>query len=96
MVTLDGKATVTTANSISTGGAQYVTVQSVSAYGVLSELASSGTPSGVSQLTTGVEVVGRQYFTPDGRRVNRLQHGLNIVRATMADGTTQTTKVVAK
>lgn len=96
MVTLDGEATVTTANSISTGGAQYVTVQSVSAYGVLSELASSGTPSGVSQLTTGVEVVGRQYFTPDGRRVNRLQHGLNIVRATMADGTTQTTKVVAK
>lgn len=96
MVTLDGKATVITANSISTGGAQYVTVQSVSAYGVLSELASSGTPSGVSQLTTGVEVVDRQYFTPDGRRVNRLQHGLNIVRATMADGTTQTTKVVAK
>lgn len=96
MVTLDGKATVTTANSISTGGAQYVTVQSVSAYGVLSELASSGTPSGVSQLTTGIEVVGRQYFTPDGRRVNRLQHGLNIVRATMADGTSQTTKVVAK
>lgn len=96
LVTLDGKATITTSNSISTGGAQYVTVQSVSAYGVLSELASSGTPSGVSQLTTGVEVVGRQYFTPDGRRVSRLQHGLNIIRETLANGTSRTVTVVAK
>ena len=96
MVTLDGKAAITTSNSINTNGAKYVTVQSVSEYGVLSELASSGTPSGVSQLSTDVKVLGRQYFTPDGRRVSRMQHGVNIIRETMADGTARTITVVAK
>ena len=96
LVTLDGKATITTSNSISTGGAQYVTVQSVSASGVLSELASSGTPTGISHPTSGAEVVGRQYFTTDGRRVSRLQHGINIIRETLADGTSRTVTVVAK
>lgn len=96
LVTLDGKATITTSSSISTGGAQYITVQSISEYGVLSELASSGTPSGVSQLSTDIKVVGRQYFTPDGRRVSRLQHGVNIIRETLADGTSRTVTVVAK
>lgn len=96
MVTLDGKATITMSNSINTGGAQYVTVQSVSAYGVLSELAASGTPTGISSLTSGAEVVGRQYYTADGRRVNRLQHGVNIIRETLANGTTRTITVVAK
>ena len=96
MVTLDGKATITTSNSINTGGAQYVTVQSVSAYGVLSELAASGTPTSISNLTSAAEVVGRQYYTADGRRVSRLQHGVNIIRETLANGTTRTITVVAK
>lgn len=42
------------------------------------------------------EVVARQYFTADGRQVQRLQHGLNIIRETLSDGTTRTVKVVAK
>lgn len=42
------------------------------------------------------EVVGRQYFTIDGRQVQHLQHGLNIVRETLADGSVRTTKVIAK
>lgn len=96
MVTLDGKAVITTDNSISTGGAKLVTVQAVSAYGVLGERASSDTSTGISQPTTGVQVVSRQYFTADGKQVQRLQHGVNIVRETLADGTVQTLKIVAK
>ena len=42
------------------------------------------------------EVVARQYFTADGRQVQRLQHGLNIIRETLSDGTTRIVKVVAK
>ena len=42
------------------------------------------------------EVVARQYFTADGRQVSRLQHGLNIIRETMADGSVRTMKVMVK
>lgn len=42
------------------------------------------------------EVVHRQYFTLDGRQVGTLQRGLNIVRETMADGTTRIIKVMTK
>ena len=92
LVIADGVATVTT--STSTTGSN-VTVQCVSAYGVTGELASSANPTGISQTKAG-EVVARQYFTADGRQVQRLQHGLNIIRETLSDGTTRTVKVVAK
>lgn len=42
------------------------------------------------------EIVARQYFTIDGRQVSRLQHGMTIVRETMADGSTRTVKVMSK
>ena len=42
------------------------------------------------------EVVHRQIFTLDGRQVGTLQRGLNIVRETMADGTTRIIKVMTK
>ena len=42
------------------------------------------------------EVVHRQIFTLDGRQVGTLQRGLNIVRDTMADGTTRIIKVMTK
>lgn len=93
LVVADGVATITTATS--TTGSQ-VTVRAISAYGVLSEAASSANPSTVAPLKAGAQVVGRQYFTADGRQTARLQHGLNIIRETLADGTTRTTKVVAK
>ncbi len=41
-------------------------------------------------------VVSRQYFTLDGRQVNSVQPGLNIIREHYADGTTRTLKVVVK
>ena len=42
------------------------------------------------------EVAHRQIFTLDGRQVGTLQRGLNIVRETMADGTTRIIKVMTK
>lgn len=42
------------------------------------------------------EVVHRQIFTLDGRQVGTLQRGLNIVRETMADGSTRIIKVMTK
>jgi hypothetical protein len=93
LVIADGVATVTT-NTSTTGS--NVTVQCVSAYGVTGELASSANPTGISQTKAGIGVVARQYFTADGRQVQRLQHGLNIIRETLSDGTTRTVKVVAK
>lgn len=42
------------------------------------------------------EVVHRQIFTLYGRQVGTLQRGLNIVRETMADGTTRIIKVMTK
>ena len=38
----------------------------------------------------------RQYFTADGRQVNRLQHGVTIIRETLTDNTTRTVKVISK
>lgn len=95
LVIVDGVASITTDTSINSGG-KLVTVQCVSAYGVSGEKASSDNPSGISVSTTNAAVVSRQYFTPDGRQVQRLQHGLNIIRETFADGTIRTTKIMAK
>ena len=89
LVIADGVATVTT--STSTTGSN-VTVQCVSAYGVTGELASSANPTGISQTKAGIGVVARQYFTA----VQRLQHGLNVIREQLSDGTQRTVKVVAK
>ena len=95
LVIADGVATMTTDTSRADDG-KLVTVQCVSAYGVVGEMASSDHPTGISQSKSCVQVVRRQYYTTDGRLVNRLQHGLNIIRETMADGTVRTTKIMAK
>lgn len=95
LVIADGVATMTTDTSRADDG-KLVTVQCVSAYGVVGEMASSDHPTGISQSKSCVQVVRRQYYTTDGRLVNRLQHGLNIIRETMADGRVRTTKIMAK
>lgn len=95
LVIADGVATMTTDTSRADDG-KLVTVQCVSAYGVVGEMASSDHPTGISQSKSCVQVVRRQYYTTDGRLVNRLQHGLNIIRETLSDGTTKTTKIMAK
>ena len=93
LVVADGVASITTSTS-ATGSV--VTVQPISAYGVCGEMASSANPTGISVSKSDVQVVARQYFTPDGRQVSRLQHGLTVIREMLADGTTRTMKVVAK
>ncbi|MBQ2210290.1 MAG: hypothetical protein II404_10045 [Prevotella sp.] len=95
LVIVDGVASITTDTSVNSGG-KLVTVQCVSAYGVAGEIASSADPTAISHSRSDVQVVSRQYFTPDGRQVHRLQHGLNIIRETLADGTLRTTKIMAK
>ncbi len=92
LVVADGVATITT-NTSATGS--YVTVRAISAYGVCGEMASSDSPSGIALPTSSAQVARREYFTPDGRQVSRLQHGLTIIRETLADGTTRSTKVVS-
>ena len=75
------------------------TVRAFSRYGVLSEPVRFDQTTGISdatRLNNKYKIMKRDYFTPDGRQVNRLQHGMTIVRETMSDGTTRTTKVVAK
>lgn len=93
LVVADGVPAITT-NTSATGS--YVTVQAISAYGVCGEMASSDSPSAISLPSVSASVVSRQFFTSDGRLVSRLHHGVNIVRELLADGTTRTTKVVAK
>jgi len=95
LVIVDGKAEITTATSRANDG-KLVTVQAISEYGVVSEIASSDHPTGIRQTKAGVEVTRRQYFTADGRQTNRLQHGLTIIRETLSDGTQHTTKVMSK
>ena len=73
-----------------------ITVRAFSRYGVLSEPAYFDQTTGIRATTTNAEVVSRQFYTADGRQVNRLQHGVTIVRETLSDGTTRTTKITAK
>ena len=95
LVIVDGVATITTATSRPNDGKEVV-VHAISAYGVLSEMATSSSPTAITPLPQGIAVASRQYFTADGRQVARLQHGLNIIRETYSDGTTRTVKVVIK
>jgi hypothetical protein len=73
-----------------------ITVRAFSRYGVLSEPAYFDQTTGIRATTTNAEVVSRQFYTADGRQVNRLQHGVTIVREMLSDGTTRTTKIMAK
>ena len=95
MVTVDGVATITTETSRANDG-KTVTVKAMSNFGVLSEEASSKNPTGIQAPKTTSNVKRRTYFTADGRQQQRLQHGLNIIREQLSDGSQRTVKVVAK
>ena len=52
---------------------------------------------GINNLqASAAQVVSLQFFTPDGRQVSRLQHGMNIIRESLSDGTTRTVKLAAR
>lgn len=95
LVIVDGKAEITTATSRANEG-KTVTIQAISDFGVLGEIGSSDYPTGIRQTKAGVDIVRRQYFTADGRQHQRLQHGMNIIRETLSDGTQRSVKMVAK
>lgn len=95
MVTVDGVATITNETSRANDG-KTVTVKAISNFGVLSEEASSKNPTGMQAPKTSADVKRRTYFTADGRQQQRLQHGLNIIREQLSDGSQRTVKVVAK
>ena len=95
LVIVDGVATMTTDTSRADDG-KLVTVQCVSAFGVCGEMASSANPTGISLKKVNGNTIRRQYFTAEGRQMARLQHGITIIRETMADGTVRTIKVMAK
>ena len=98
LVIKNGVATITTDTSCDYAQGQHVTVQAVSAYGVLGDIISSEqAASGINNLqASAAQVVSRQFFTPDGRQVSRLQHGMNIIRESLSDGTTRTVKLAAR
>ena len=56
----------------------------------------SKNPTGIQAPKTTANVKHRTYFTADGRQQQRLQHGLNIIREQLSDGSQRTVKVVAK
>ena len=47
---------------------------------------------GVSDKSS--ELVGRQYFTIDGRRISQPQSGITIIKNILSDGTVKTTKIL--
>lgn len=90
-----GVATITVDTSCEY--ADNITVQSISSYGVTGEVAkSTDAVTGIKTVVNNAPVVKRQYFTIDGRQVSRLQHGVTMVRETLSDGSTRTTKVMSK
>lgn len=90
-----GVATITVDTSCEY--ADNITVQSISSYGVTGEVAkSTDAVTGIKTVVNNAPVVKRQYFTVDGRQVSRLQHGVTMVRETLSDGSTRTTKVMSK
>lgn len=95
LVVVGGVPTVTSDTSVDAGG-QLVTVQAISEYGVLSDIASSAHPTGITPLQQSSVVVNRQFFTVDGCQHQRLQHGVNIIRETLSDGTTRTVRCTAR
>ena len=96
LVTVDGVATITSDTSRANDG-KTVLVRAFSNYGVLSEQGSSENPTGIKAVTNSQKPVAkRHFFTVDGRQHQRLQHGMNVIRETYADGTSQTIKIMAK
>ncbi len=54
------------------------------------------TPAAIEQVSNESEVVRIQYFDLNGRALNSLSQGINIVRQTMTDGSVKTFKVIVK
>lgn len=95
LIVKGGVATIT--QDTSCKYADDITVQCISAFGVTGEVAkATDAVTGIKAVVNNAPVAKRQYFTPDGRQVSRLQHGVTMVCDTLTDGSTRTTKVMSK
>ena len=54
----------------------------------------AGTVDAINEVPTGDEVMSTEIYTIDGRRVSRLENGVNIVRTTYKNGKVATSKVI--
>lgn len=54
----------------------------------------SGNTTGVEEVQTQSEIVSTEIYTLDGRRVNQMENGVNIIRMTDANGNVTTKKVM--
>ncbi|MBQ8065389.1 MAG: hypothetical protein IJ200_07010 [Prevotella sp.] len=98
LVVADGEARLTTDTACEYSEGQTVTVQAISAYGVLGDAVSAAdaSSSGVNAVKGGQHVVIRQFFDAEGRQLPRLRHGLNIIRETHVDGSVTDSKVMVR
>lgn len=56
-----------------------------------------GVTTGISNIgVSDADVVSTEYFSPSGTKLSAPQHGLNIVRHKMSDGTVRTRKTIVK
>jgi hypothetical protein len=70
-------------------------VQAVNEQGGLSKAAKASVSTGISELKTPTAAIASvEVFTLDGKRINTLQKGINIIRQKMADGSVKTLKVI--
>lgn len=70
-------------------------VRAANAMGGLSAPAIAQDPTGISEVNTNdATTISTEIYTADGKRVSTLQHGINIVRYKMVDGTVKTVKVM--
>ena len=80
---------------ITTDEAAQYAVQAVNEQGGLSKAAHVGDATAISHtVAETAQLVGVDIYSIDGKRLSTLQRGVNIIRQTMADGTTKTIKVV--
>ena len=50
----------------------------------------------IEAVNTDANVVKTEIFSLSGKRLNKIQKGVNIVKETMADGTQKTHKIISK
>ena len=70
------------------------TVRAANEMGGLSSASVPAVATGINTVSQHGTINSQDIYTIDGRRVNTLQKGVNIVRLQMADGSVKTVKVI--
>lgn len=98
LLIIDGQATVTTDRECAYQGHETISVQAISAFGVLGEqITDKQASTDIASVNSDYrEVIRRQYFNASGQPVNRLCHGVTLICETLSDGTIRSSKVRMK